>query len=109
MWGFFYVAIRDVTVVSSRLYSFLLGRRPYFYKLQINITCYSAFMQISTRHKKWLKRLLALMIVIIAIGGGLLYIINYRLRDILQIVVNKESKGVYGFDAASIDISLLKK
>ncbi len=61
------------------------------------------------KSKKWRKWLLTLLLVIVAATGVLYYIINYRLKDILQLVVAKESKNNYKLGLSSIEFSLLKK
>lgn len=61
------------------------------------------------RQKRWFKVLLSIIIVLLVIGGVLYYLVNYRVRDILQVVVNKESKGKYGFNADAVDISFTKR
>ncbi len=66
-------------------------------------------MAIPVRQKSWFKVLLSLLILMVVLGAAAWYLVNYRVRDIIQVLVNKESKGVYGFDASSVDISFANK
>jgi len=66
-------------------------------------------MAIAIRQKKWFKVLLSIIILLTLIAGVLFYLLNYRVRDILQAVVNKESNGVYGFDATAVEVSFVNK
>lgn len=66
-------------------------------------------MKLSAKQKKWIKTLLILFCIRLVVGGILYYIIVYRFKDIVQIVVNKETKGAYTFDASKVDFSLFKK
>ncbi|MFT3936849.1 MAG: hypothetical protein QM726_24705 [Chitinophagaceae bacterium] len=56
-----------------------------------------------------MKRLLMLAIIIAIVAASCSYIIHYRFRDIVSLVINKETKGIYAFDAGAIDISLFKR
>jgi len=66
-------------------------------------------MKTAAPKRKWPKILMTLLVILLAAGGGLYYILKYRFREVIQVVVDKESKGVYGFDAAAIEISFLEK
>lgn len=59
--------------------------------------------------KKWIKRLLILFLIRVMFSGVLYYVIVYRFKEIVQIAVNNESRGLYAFDASHIDFSLFKR
>jgi hypothetical protein len=63
-------------------------------------------MELSPRHKKWLKILVILLFARIAIGGLLYYLVEHKFVKIVQYIVNKESGNGYLFDADNIDFSL---
>lgn len=65
-------------------------------------------MRLSPRQRKWLKRFAILLLLRVVIGVVLYYIITYKFREVTQYVVQKESKGLYAFDAGSIDVHLFK-
>ncbi|MEX6686470.1 hypothetical protein QTN47_03140 [Danxiaibacter flavus] len=66
-------------------------------------------MKISSRQRKWLKRILVLIVARFILGGIAYYIIVYRFKDIVQFVVSRESKKNYSFNASDIDVSLWHK
>ncbi len=61
------------------------------------------------KNRKWIKRILIPLFILLILGSITNYIIVYRFKDILKIAVEKETNGVYGFNAADIDVSLCKK
>lgn len=50
-----------------------------------------------------------LVLVRLVTSGILYYVIVYRFKEIVQIAVNNESRGLYAFDASHIDFSLFKR
>ncbi len=66
-------------------------------------------MKIGPKGKKWIKRILWFLALRFIIGGILFYVIEYRFKDIMQVVIKKETHGAYAFDASSIDVELFKK
>lgn len=61
------------------------------------------------KQRKWIKRLLILFIIRMVLGGILYYVVVYRFKDIMQIMVKRKSKGLYAFDASDIKFSLWNK
>lgn len=66
-------------------------------------------MKISPKAKKWLKVLAILLIIRIAIGVLLYYLVEHKFVNIIRYIVNKESGNAYTFDADDIDFSLFKR
>ncbi len=66
-------------------------------------------MKLTRHHGKWFKRILILLFILLLVRGVLYYIVAYRFKDIIQLVVTKETRGVYSFNASKIDFSLWKK
>ncbi|MDR3713195.1 MAG: hypothetical protein P4L51_10300 [Puia sp.] len=65
--------------------------------------------KLSPKQRKWIRRLLILLLIRFVIGGVLYYIVVYRFKDLAQIAVKKESRGLYSFDASDVEFSLWKK
>ena len=61
------------------------------------------------KQKKWIRRLLVLLLIAGALVFGVYYTILFRFKEAVQFIVDRESDGVYFFDASSINVSLLKK
>lgn len=66
-------------------------------------------MKLSPKAKKWGKRLLILLLIRLVVGGILYYVIVYRFKEIVQVVVKKETDGAYAFDASDAKLSLFRK
>src|ERR1700754_4208164 len=66
-------------------------------------------MKLSPKAKKWGKRILILLLIRLVVGAVLYYIIVYRFKDVIQVVVKKESHGAYAFDASDVTMSLWKR
>lgn len=66
-------------------------------------------MNLSRRQKKWTIILLIPIVLLFILGGVLHYLIAFKIKDIAKYAVYKESKGIYSFDASSIDVSIWKK
>jgi len=66
-------------------------------------------MKLTRRQKKWIAILIVLVLIRYVIEGIFFYVITYRVKDLVQIAVRKETKGQYAFDAASIQFSIRKK
>lgn len=66
-------------------------------------------MTLSPRQKKWIKGFLILLGIRLVVGLLLYYIIEYRFREIIRVIVHRESNGKYDFDADDIDFSIWKK
>ncbi|MGF6850302.1 hypothetical protein QFZ51_005537 [Chitinophaga sp. W3I9] len=66
-------------------------------------------MKISPKAKIWLKVLVVLLILRIAIGVLLYYLVEHKFVNIIQYIVSKESGNAYRFDADDIDFSLFKR
>ncbi len=63
-------------------------------------------MQISPKYKKWIKRLLILLIARVVIGIILYFAIEYNFKQIIQVFVKKETKSTYRFESSAIEVSL---
>ncbi|MBN8785902.1 MAG: hypothetical protein J0I84_02300 [Terrimonas sp.] len=66
-------------------------------------------MNISPRQKKWLKGVSIFFGILLLIVVVLYYTIAFRLKDAIRAIVDKESNGLYAFDASKIDVSLSGK
>ncbi|MCK7555343.1 hypothetical protein MKQ70_10145 [Chitinophaga sedimenti] len=55
------------------------------------------------------QRFLILLGIRLVVGLLLYYIIEYRFREIIRVIVHRESNGKYDFDADDIDFSIWKK
>ncbi|UYQ95302.1 hypothetical protein MKQ68_09355 [Chitinophaga horti] len=66
-------------------------------------------MKLSARQKKWIKVLLILVGIRLVVGLLLYYVIEYRFREVIQVLVERESGGKYHFDAEDVDFSIWKK
>ncbi|WP_295124389.1 hypothetical protein [uncultured Chitinophaga sp.] len=66
-------------------------------------------MKLSPRQRKWLKGFLILLAIRLVIGLILYYIIEYRFREVIQVLVHRESHGKYRFDAEDVEFSIWKK
>jgi len=66
-------------------------------------------MQIPPKYKKWIKRLLILLIVRFVIGIILYFAIEYNFKQIIQVFVKRETKGAYRFESSAIEVSLLNR
>lgn len=66
-------------------------------------------MRLGPKQKKWARRLLIFILIWFVVINILIYTIEYRFENIVQVYVKKESKGLYAFDAADLHISLLHK
>lgn len=66
-------------------------------------------MKIASKHRKWIRRIIILLLIRLAISGVLYYVIVYRFKELVQIAVNNQSRGLYSFDASYIDFSLFKR
>lgn len=67
-------------------------------------------MKIRPKLKKWVKWILIPLFILILMGGGMIhYLVAFRFKEILQYVVNKESKGAYSFTASKITVSIWDK
>lgn len=66
-------------------------------------------MNLSVRQIKWLKVSGVFFSVLLLIVVVLYYTITVRLKDTIRIIVDKESDGLYTFDAAKVDVSLASK
>lgn len=66
-------------------------------------------MKIASKHRKWIRRIIILVLIRLAISGVLYYVIVYRFKELVQIAVNNQSRGLYSFDASYIDFSLFKR
>ncbi|MFT3748968.1 MAG: hypothetical protein QM768_11650 [Agriterribacter sp.] len=63
-------------------------------------------MNISPRQKKWLKTGYIFVGILFLTAVVLYYTIAFRLNDTIRAIVDKESNGLYAFDASKIDVSL---
>ena len=61
------------------------------------------------KKKKWIRRLSILLLIAGTLIFGVYYTILFRFKEAVQFIVDRESDGVYSFDASSIKVSLLKK
>jgi gluconolactonase len=61
------------------------------------------------RQRKWIKRLVILFVIRLVLGAILYFVVVYRFKDIVQIMVKRQSKGLYAFDASNVEFSLWKK
>lgn len=61
------------------------------------------------RQRKWIKRLAILFVIRLVLGAILYYVIVYRFKDIAQIMVKRQSKGMYAFDASDVEFSIWHK
>lgn len=50
-----------------------------------------------------------LFVIRLVLGAALYYVIVYRFKDIVQIMVRRQSKGMYAFDASDVEFSLWHK
>jgi len=66
-------------------------------------------MKLSPKQQKWIKRILILLAIRVVLGGVFYYVVTYRFKDIIQLVVERESKGTYVFDAEDVSLSLWNK
>ena len=66
-------------------------------------------MQFSPAHHKWLKRLTIFLVCFSLLAGTVYYLFSYKLKDVMQVFVKRQSNGLYSFDAGSINISLSQK
>lgn len=66
-------------------------------------------MKLSLKQRKWIKRVLILLAIRVVLGGVFYYVVTYRFKDIIKLVVERESKGTYVFDAEDVSLSLWKK
>ena len=66
-------------------------------------------MKIASKHRKWIRRIIILLLIRLAISGVLYYVIVYRFKELVQIAVHNQSRGLYSFEASHIDFSLFKR
>ena len=66
-------------------------------------------MKISPLKKKWIRRILILLLLRVVIGAIVYYTVVYRFKDIIQLALNIETGGAYEFDAGNIDFQLFKR
>lgn len=62
-------------------------------------------MKVLPVKKRWIKVILIPVSVLLFAAGFIYYTVAYRLKDALQAIVKKESKGAYVFDADNIQVS----
>lgn len=66
-------------------------------------------MNISPKRKKWLQATGIFLVVLLLVIAVFYYTIAFRLRDTIQFIVDKESNGIYSFNASRIEVSLAKR
>lgn len=64
-------------------------------------------MNLAIKHR--FKRLLFLLGIPLLIGGTLHYMISYKIKNILELLVEKESGNTYAFHASKVEVSLWDK
>ena len=66
-------------------------------------------MDISPRKKKWLKIISISIGVLLLVAVVLYYTTAFRLKQAIRIIVDKESNGIYTFNASVVYVSLSKR
>lgn len=65
-------------------------------------------MNNTNRQKKWLKLLAWIIASLLVLATVLYYTIAFRFKETVQLIVDKESGGLYAFNASKVDVSLLE-
>ncbi|TCC99086.1 hypothetical protein EZ449_21405 [Pedobacter frigidisoli] len=66
-------------------------------------------MKLSDSQRKWGKRILIFVCFWVILGFALTVLVDYRLKEIIQLAVKEKSNDQYVFEAGGASFSLLKK
>lgn len=66
-------------------------------------------MRVSSRQKKWIKIVTVPIAIILLLVLVVSYTVSFRLKQTIQLIVDKESNAIYRFDAGKIDVSLRER